>query len=308
MNNLMAKVAVLNGGYSAERDISLASGKAIYSALIKKGVNAVAIDVDDNIAMLLSKGNFTSAFVIMHGRGGEDGTIQGLLEWLQIPYTGSGVLASSLAMDKFKTKLIWQSLNLATPKSILLHHKSDFKQVLNNLGGKVMVKPNREGSSLGLTCAYDAQTLADAFKTAHKLDDTVFAEQWIAGDEYTVGIINGKALPIIKIETKADFYDFDAKYNSTNTKYIIPSGLDNEATTKMQNLAMKAYEAIGCSGWGRVDFLMGSNNEPLLIEINTIPGMTSHSLIPKAAKALGIEFDDLVLDILNGAKTYRSEP
>lgn len=299
------KVAVLMGGLSAERPISLISGQAVYEALVNEGVDAHAVDVQKDILEKLDAGKFDRAFIALHGRGGEDGLIQGALETLQLPYTGSGVLGSALAMDKSRTKKIWLSDDLPTPDFVELNEKSDWKAIGDRLGFPLMVKPVREGSSLGATKVKQIEDLENAWHLASKFDDRVMAEQWITGGEYTVPILNDRVLPMIKLETPREFYDYQAKYEEDTTKYICPCGLDGKTETEIGELALSAFRTLDASGWGRIDFLMDEKGLPWFIEANTVPGMTSHSLVPMGAKQAGIAFDDLVMEILNTSLVKR---
>ena len=291
------KVAVLMGGLSAERDISLLTGKAVLKALLEKGVDAEAIDVGKDVVEKLQQGNYQRVFVALHGRGGEDGQIQGVLEILDLPYTGSDVLGSALSMDKLRCKQLWQSEKLSTPAWKVLATEADLESV-NDLQLPVMMKPAHEGSSIGMSKVLKAADVKAAWQQAKKYDDSVIAEQFIEGDEYTVAILAGEALPVIKLETDNDFYDFDAKYESEQTRYLCPCGLSEKAEQQVQALALKAFNVAGASGWGRVDVMMDAQGTAWLIEVNTVPGMTSHSLVPMAARAAGIEFPDLVVKIL----------
>ncbi|MEL0629414.1 D-alanine--D-alanine ligase [Psychromonas aquatilis] len=296
------KVAVLLGGNSAEREVSLKSGKAVLDALIRKGVDAHPIDPKiDDISKIKSLG-FDRAFIVLHGRGGEDGTIQGFLNTLNIPFTGSDVSSSAIGMDKAKTKQIWQSCQLPTANyQIIIKDNFDpttVSDILNRLSGCVMVKPVHEGSSIGMAKADTPEQLVDALNEAFKFDHKVLLESWITGDEFTVSILNGKALPAISMKTNNVFYDYQAKYQSTETQYLCPCGLAEDELTTLNQLAEEAFKAIGCVGWGRVDFMRDKNNNWFLLEVNTVPGMTETSLVPKAAKEAGISFDQLVLDIL----------
>lgn len=299
------KVAVLMGGESAERDVSLKSGAAVFEALISQKVNAHEIDVGHNILSVLSSGGFDRAFIALHGRGGEDGTIQGALEVLKLPYTGSGVKASALAMDKLRTKYLWMGQGLPTPGYCTLTDDSDFDAVVEEYGLPLMVKPAHEGSSIGMAKVTEADQLKGAYENAAKYDSEVFVEQWITGKEYTVGILGDEALPAIRLETPNDFYDYHAKYVADTTGYHIPCGLDEAAEMELQELALKAFKGIGATGWGRVDILCDETGRPYLIELNTIPGLTDHSLVPMAAKAMGIGFEELMIRILQTTSTQR---
>ena len=296
------KVAVLFGGNSAEREVSLNSGNAVLNALVEQGVNAHAIDPKfDDISQIKAQG-FDRAFIVLHGRGGEDGVIQGFLSALDIPFTGSDVSSSAIGMDKAKTKQIWQSCLLPTaPYQIII--KDDFEassaaDILETLSGAVMVKPVHEGSSIGMAKAESSQQLIDALTEAFNYDDKVLLESWISGDEFTVSMLGGKALPAISMKTNNTFYDYQAKYQSTETQYLCPCGLDDNELIELNDLAEKAFKAIGCSGWGRVDFMRDNKENWFLLEVNTVPGMTETSLVPKAAKQVGINFEKLVLTIL----------
>ena len=292
------KVAVLMGGESAERDVSLKSGAAVFEALIAQNVNAHEIDVGHNILSVLSSGGFDRAFIALHGRGGEDGTIQGALEILKLPYTGSGVKASALAMDKLRTKYLWMGQGLSTPGYCTLTADTDFADVVARYGLPLMVKPAHEGSSIGMAKVTEAGQLKDAYENAAKYDSEVFAEQWITGKEYTVAVLGDEALPAIRLETPNDFYDYHAKYVADDTGYHLPCGLDEAHEKELQTLALKAFKGVGASGWGRVDILCDEKGIPYLIELNTIPGLTDHSLVPMAAKHKGIGFEELIIRIL----------
>ena len=292
------KVAVLLGGKSAEREVSLKSGAMILKALQSRGVDAHAFDPAERGLDALMKENFARVFIALHGRFGEDGTLQGILEWLGLPYTGSGVLASALAMDKPRTKHIWQSEGLPTPPYELLDSKSNFKAIAKRLGLPLMVKPASEGSSIGMSKVRAAGKLEDAYKLAAKYDRVVIAEKFVDGTELTVGILGEQALPIIKLETPRDFYDYDAKYIADDTRYLIPCGLSEKKEKEVQALCMKAFRTLGCQGWGRADLMLNRQGRPYLLEVNTAPGMTDHSLVPMAARAAGLSYPDLCLRIL----------
>jgi D-alanine-D-alanine ligase len=292
------RVAVLMGGFAAERNVSLKSGAAVFEALISKGVDAIAIDVTGSPIDALAGQKVDRVFNIIHGRGGEDGLLQAVLEVLGIPYTGSGVMASALSMDKMRTKLCWLGYGLVTPKWYLLKSANDLDVCIEKLGLPVMVKPANEGSSIGMSKANNRDELAKALQVAAEFDCDIFAESWVVGKEYTVGILNGVALPVIRLETPNAFYDYEAKYNATTTKYHCPSGLILEQEKQLQQLAVQASEVVGVKGWARVDVFIDESGQPQLIEINTVPGMTDHSLVPMAAKQAGIEFDGLVWRIL----------
>jgi len=291
------KVAVLMGGLSAEREISLLTGKAVLDALLEKGVNAEAIDVGHDVIEKLSQGNYDRVFIALHGRGGEDGKIQGVLDTLSLPYTGSDILGSALCMDKLRCKQLWQSENLQTPAWKVLAEEVDLESA-DELKLPIMMKPAHEGSSIGMSKVRNKTDIKSAWQQAKKYDDSVIAEQFIEGAEYTVAILEGKALPVIKLETDNDFYDFDAKYESEQTRYLCPCGLSEKEEQQIQALALKAFNVVGASGWGRVDLMMDAQGKAWLIEVNTVPGMTSHSLVPMAARAAGLEFPELVVKIL----------
>lgn len=294
------KVAVLMGGWSAEREVSLNSGDAVLTALLEKKIDAYKIDVKrESIFDDLKKGQFDRVFIILHGPGGEDGVIQSVLEILQLPYTGSGVLASALAMDKLRCKELLQGSGLPTPVYMKLEETTDMSYVGATLGFPIMVKPALEGSSIGMTKVEEETGLNKAWQVAAEYGDSVLAEQWVHGDEYTVAIVGQTALPVIRLETKRDFYDYAAKYIDDDTQYHCPCGLDAEEESQLQRLALSAFDAVGAKGWGRVDFMCNEDGKPSVIEINTIPGMTSHSLVPMAAKANGFSFADLVFNILS---------
>ncbi len=292
------KVAVLMGGQSAERVISLESGHAVYKALCNAGVNAHAIDFNKDIFVKLIDEKFDRVFIALHGRGGEDGTIQGALQTIGLPYTGSDVLGSALAMDKTRSKAIWKSAGLPTPASFELNATSNWKHVAEELGLPIMVKPVREGSSIGASKVTEADKLSFAWSQANQFDNRVLAESWITGDEYTVPILNNNVLPVIKLETKREFYDYQAKYEDDDTQYICPCGLDSNFEKGLGEIALKACESLGVNGWARVDLMVDQNNQAWLIEVNTVPGMTSHSLVPMAAKQAGLTFEELVIQIL----------
>jgi len=294
------KVAVLMGGWSAEREVSLNSCDAVLTALLEKKIDAYKIDVKrESIFDDLKEGQFDRVFIILHGPGGEDGVIQSVLEILQLPYTGSGVLASALAMDKLRCKELLQGSGLPTPVYIKLEETTDMNYVGTTLDFPIMVKPALEGSSIGMTKVEEKTGLNKAWQVAAEYGDSVLAEQWVHGDEYTVAIVGQAALPVIRLETKRDFYDYAAKYIDDDTQYHCPCGLDAEEESQLQQLALSAFAAVGAKGWGRVDFMCNEEGEPLIIEINTVPGMTSHSLVPMAAKANGFSFADLVFSILS---------
>ena len=299
------KVAVLMGGPSAEREVSLKSGNAVLAALKRKGVDAHGFDADKSTLRQLEDGKFERVFIVLHGRWGEDGVIQGALEVLDLPYTGSGVLGSALGMDKLRTKYLWSAAGIPTPEYAELNAATDFDKVAAKLGLPVFVKPVREGSSLGVSKAKTVAELKAAWKSAAKYDDQVIAERFIDGAEITCGILGEQALPLIKIETDREFYDYEAKYILDTTRYLCPCGLPAEQERVIQELALRAFRALGCSGWGRVDFMLDQSGRAYAIEVNTVPGMTDHSLVPKAAKQAGMDFDELILKILETADAER---
>ena len=307
MNNLsqvqakdLGKVAVLMGGWSAEREVSLKSGTAVLNALLESNVDAHKVDVQrETIFDDLESGQFERVFIVLHGPGGEDGVIQSVLEVLQLPYTGSGVLASAIAMDKLRCKELLQGAGLPTPAYMRLEETTDMSYVGATLGFPIMVKPTLEGSSIGMSKVTVEANLEKAWNIASEFGDAVLAEQWIHGKEYTVAILGRTALPAIRLETKRDFYDYAAKYDDDDTQYHCPCGLSTEEESQLQRLALAAFDAVGAKGWGRVDIMSDEEGKPSVIEINTVPGMTSHSLVPMAAKAKGISFQDLVFNILS---------
>ncbi|NOR52222.1 MAG: D-alanine--D-alanine ligase [Gammaproteobacteria bacterium] len=292
------KVAVLMGGQSAEREISLKSGRAVLESLQRQGIDAHALDCNRQTLRQLQDEKFERVFIVLHGRGGEDGTIQGALDSIALPYTGSGVLGSALAMYKLRTKLIWHSCGIPTPPFQILDEGFDAVEVVERLGLPLMIKPIHEGSSIGMSRVESVDALDAAWRAATKSDGAVLAESWVNGAEYTVAILDGEALPPIKLETPNDFYDFDAKYRAETTQYICPCGLSGAAEQRLKKLALEAFAAVEASGWGRVDVMAETEGEFLPIEVNTVPGMTDHSLVPMAAKAAGIDFDQLTKTIL----------
>ncbi len=293
----LGRVAVFYGGTSAEREVSLKSGKAVIDALQRAGVAVLPIDITERTMKTFAAGSCDRVFLALHGRGGEDGTIQGYLATLGLPYTGSGVLASSLAMDKVRTKLLWASCGLPTPGHTLLS-SANLVEAYQRLGPVICVKPAHEGSSIGVEKVVDADQLQKAFSRAERFDQDVMAETWIQGKEFTVAILDGQALPVIGLSTDHTFYDYQAKYLSVDTRYQLPSGLTEREESDMQQLSLEAFDAVGCTGWGRVDVIQDEQGKSWLLEVNTIPGMTDHSLVPMAAAHQDISFDDLVLKIL----------
>jgi D-alanine-D-alanine ligase len=297
------RVAVALGGDSTEREISLLTGKAVLDALARRGIDAHAFDPRERSLAELIEQQFSRVWIALHGPGGEDGTLQGALEYLGIPYTGSGVLGSAVGMDKLRTKRLAHSIGVATAQFAVLRGPQDFEVTLQRLGLPLIVKPANQGSSVGMTKVEREADLAGAYEAAAALDTDVFAESWIDGREYTVAILQDRALPSIRIETPRQFYDYEAKYFRDDTQYFCPSGLSAPAEQHLANLALAAFQAAGAEGWGRADFMMDATGRPLLLEINTVPGMTSHSLVPMAARAAEIAFDELVWRVLETSFT-----
>ncbi len=316
------RVAVLMGGDSAEREVSLNSGAAALAALLRKGIDAFAVDVRFNhpektVCEQLNTREIDIAFIALHGRGGEDGVLQGILEAQGIAYSGCGVAASAIGMDKLRTKLIWLGAGLPTPAFELIQARAVLTdeprllaevvaKVADNIGFPVMVKPAHEGSSIGMNKADNKAALLTALQTAAEYDNEILVEQWIVGKEYTGGVLNAQALPLIRLETPREFYDYQAKYVSDDTLYHCPCGLNKEQESHYQALVLKAFDCVGAAGWGRVDFMCDAQGQPWLIEINTVPGLTDHSLVPMAAKNAGIEFDELIVRILSTAVSHGS--
>ena len=292
------RVAVLMGGNSAEREISIKSGTAVYDSLKKQGVDVVAIDVKESLIKALTNQKVDRVFNLIHGRGGEDGVMQGVLEQIKLPYTGSGVMASALTMDKLRTKLCWQGAGLKTPKWFVLNTGKDIDVCIEKLGFPVIVKPAQEGSSIGMSKANNKDELINALSVADKYQCDILIEAWVQGDEYTVAVIDGEALPVIRLLTANEFYDFEAKYLSNSTQYLCPCGLTQQQEQDLKDLAVDACKVVNVKGWGRVDVFIDELGEAQLIEVNTVPGMTDHSLVPMAAKAADCEFDELVWRIL----------
>ena len=292
------KVAVLLGGKSAEREVSLDSGKAVLEALLRSGVNAEGFDPQERSVTELV--NYDRAFIVLHGRGGEDGQIQGALEWMNVPYTGTGVQGSAIGMDKVKTKQIWQGSDLATAPYRIISKESDLNEVIESLGLPLIIKPVHEGSSVGMSKVEKAEDLAAAIDKATVHDAVVMAEKWITGREFTISFLNGQPLPVIRLQPPADvaFYDYEAKYNRNDVEYGIPCGLSEAEEKRLQELCTRAFQAVGASGWGRIDAMQDEQGNFWLLEVNTVPGMTSHSLVPKAAQAVGYSFDELCVAIL----------
>jgi D-alanine-D-alanine ligase len=298
MNPRFGKVAVLMGGPSAEREVSLKSGQAVLAGLLEAGVDTFAVDADAAVLRELETRGADRAFIALHGPWGEDGVIQGALETIGMPYTGSGVLGSALAMDKLRSKQVWMSTGIPTPAFTVLHGEQDLDAANGELGLPMFVKPSREGSSLGVTKVTGGENLHSAWSAARALDACVLAEQCIQGKELTIAILGGNALPAIRLETPHTFYDYAAKYEADTTRYLCPCGLEVSLEQQLQTLALAAFEALGCSGWGRVDLMLDEAERPYFLEVNTVPGMTDHSLVPMAAQAAGITFPQLVTHIL----------
>ncbi|MGB8517874.1 MAG: D-alanine--D-alanine ligase [Gallionella sp.] len=292
------KVAVLFGGKSAEREVSLKSGAAVLAALLRSGVDAHAFDPAERDLQELKNQGYDRAFIALHGRYGEDGTVQGALELMGIPYTGSGVMASALGMDKWRSKLVWSAAGLPIPKYQMLEAGFDAAAVVKNLGLPLFVKPACEGSSVGISKVKTVAGLAAAYSEAVKHDTLVMAESFVGGGEYTAAILGDVALPVIRIVPANEFYDYEAKYLRDDTRYLCPCGLSATQETEMQRLAQQAFALIGGQGWGRVDFLMSETGQPYVLEANTSPGMTDHSLVPMAARQAGISFEQLVVKVL----------
>ncbi|MBL1266843.1 MAG: D-alanine--D-alanine ligase [Halomonas sp.] len=297
----LEKVVVVYGGTSAEREVSLKSGAAVLEALQRKGVNACGYDPRDKGLVGLEQLAPSLVFVALHGRGGEDGTLQGALELLDIPYTGSGVLASALGMDKQRTKQVWSAVGLPTPESIMLEATSEWSTVVEQLGLPLIVKPVHEGSTLGISIVKNQAALEAAYHEAAQFDARVMAERFVVGEEYTVALLGDRVLPAIRVEVPGGFYDYEAKYIANTTQYHLPCGLSAQHEAELALLCQQAFAAIGGAGWGRVDVMRDSEGRFWLLEVNTVPGMTDHSLVPQAAAHAGIGFDDLVLQILNTA-------
>ncbi|AUX92384.1 D-alanine--D-alanine ligase [Mixta gaviniae] len=299
------KVAVLLGGTSAEREVSLMSGAAVLAGLKEAGIDAHGVDTRDFPVMRLKEEGFEKAFIALHGRGGEDGTLQGVLDFLQIPYTGSGVMASAITMDKWRSKLLWQGANLPVAPYVWINRQQmdagldgSLAQRIAELGMPLFVKPSSEGSSVGISRVNQPSELPAALEEAFRHDDDVLVEKFLSGPEYTVAILGEQILPSIRIQPASDFYDYEAKYISDDTQYFCPSGLSAEKEAELSELVLNAWRTLGCSGWGRVDVMMDGDGSFFLLEVNTSPGMTSHSLVPMAAKQAGMSFFQLVARIL----------
>ncbi len=294
----LGKVAVVMGGNAAEREVSLKSGAAVLQALESVGVDVIGIDAATDLVGQLQRNNVERVFNVLHGRGGEDGQLQGLLEFMEIPYTGSGVLASALSMDKVRTKLLWQRIGLSTPDFEMLGAGSNWQEIISRMGS-VVVKPVREGSSIGMSIVSNARELQQAYEKASAFDSDVMAEQYITGSEFSVTILGRDVLPPIELRTTHKFYDYDAKYVANDTQYICPAPLSKAAEKELSELCWSAFDAVGCQGWGRVDVMRDKEMKFWLLEVNTVPGMTDHSLVPMAGNASGLGFTDLLLEILS---------
>jgi len=302
VNVRFGKVAVLFGGASAEREVSLMSGQAVLAALRGAGVDAHAFDPAERDLHILKEEGFDRVFIALHGRGGEDGTVQGALELMGIPYTGSGVMASALAMDKWRTKMVWLSSGLPTPRYAILDADTDWDAVVADLGLPIFVKPAHEGSSMGATKVTAANQLQDAWELAARYDNLVIAEEFIAGEELTAPFLEDQALPLVRIVAPDGNYDYQHKYFTDDTRYDCPCGLPADLEAELQVLVMKSARVLGCRGWGRADLILTAEGRPYLLEMNTSPGMTSHSLVPMSARVAGFEFEALCLKILEGAR------
>lgn len=301
----VGRVVVVFGGHSAERDVSLKSGAAVLAALTRSGVDAVGYDLAEGGVAGLQALAPDSVFIALHGRGGEDGCLQGALELAGIPYTGSGVMASALGMDKLRTKALWSAAGLPTPESIALTPSADWSEVVERLGLPLIVKPVHEGSTIGITIVRDRGELEAAYADAARFDAKVMAERFVVGDEFTLSVLGDTALPAIRVEVPNGFYDYEAKYLSNDTLYHLPCGLDTAQETALGELCLAAFDAVGCEGWGRVDVMRDGDGKFWLIEVNTVPGMTDHSLVPQSAAHAGIGFDELVVRILATAQGRR---
>jgi len=301
--NGFGKVAVLLGGPSSEREISLLSGNAVLAALVRQGVDAYAFDPAERDLWALKREGFERAFIALHGRFGEDGTVQGALETLKIPYTGSGVMASALAMDKWRTKLVWTAAGIPTPRWRVVDAGTDWPRVIAELGVPLIVKPAREGSTIGITkvTAADPGALAAAYAAAAQHDPLVLVEEFVQGIELTASIVGRRALPLIRIDAPQGNYDYHNKYFSDETRYLCPAGLDGDVEQAIRTQSLDAFDLIGCEGWGRLDLILDASGRWTFLEINTSPGMTGHSLVPMSAREAGISFDELCVEILRGA-------
>ena len=299
MRDDFGKVAVLMGGDSNERAVSLLSGDAVFLALKRLGIEAEAFDPSDRDINEIQ--SYNRVFIALHGRGGEDGSVQAFLKSKNVAYTGSDSLSSAIGMDKIKTKLLWRSLNIPTPDFLQVNEKTSYIEILDAISVPFFIKPSNEGSSIGIDKIKNEKQYQEAFLKTSKIDTNVIVEKFVDGEEFTVAIVNGKTFPVIKIKPSNEFYDYEAKYIKDDTQYICPSGIEKNKEASISEEALKAFKAVGCSSWGRVDFMMDKAGRHYFIEVNTSPGMTSHSLVPMAAKEVGINFDQLVLEILKTA-------
>jgi D-alanine-D-alanine ligase len=299
------KVAVLMGGDSAEREISLMSGQAVLEALVRKGIDAHPVDAAGDPLNALSRDRFDRVWLALHGRGGEDGTIQGLLTMMNMPFTGSAVLGCAISMDKLRTKRLLAGMGIDTPAYCEMSGEQDFESVIGMLGLPMIVKPAAEGSSLGMTRVEQAEQLAEAYREAARFRSEVFAEAWVSGPEFTATVLHNQVLPLIRIDAINSFYDYQAKYFSDETRYVCPCGLPEHQERLLAAASMDAFSGVGASGWGRVDFMLADDGAPLVLEVNTTPGMTTHSLVPMAAAETGIDFDELAWRILETSFTDR---
>ncbi len=307
---MFGRVAVMLGGISAEREVSLDTGSAVLAALQSRGVDAHAWDPAENSISDFARAGFDRVWIALHGTGGEDGSIQGALQWLDVPYTGSGVMASALAMDKVRSKHLFEACGIPTPEYAIVRHQADAVLAAESFGYPLILKPSAQGSSVGMTKVFDQDDLAESVDLALQYGGVALAERCIIGGEYTVGVLQGQALPTIRIETPRVFYDYRAKYESDRTEYHCPGTADEATEALYAELALAAFNEVGCSGWGRVDFMTGEDGQPLVLEVNTIPGMTSHSLVPMAASQAGIDFAELCWRILETSvnEAVGSEP
>jgi D-alanine-D-alanine ligase len=298
MNGDAGRVAVLMGGLSAEREVSLRSGQAVVAALERQGIEVQGIDAGRDVIARLEQEKFARVFIALHGRWGEDGVIQGALQVLGMSYTGSGVLGSALGMDKLRCKQIWSAVDVPTAEYMMMGPMDTASSVVERLGLPLIVKPNREGSSIGISKVESVNELQSAWEEASRYDSEVLVERWINGAEMTAAVIGDLELPLIRLETPRSFYDYEAKYESDTTRYLCPCGLDESRERELREQALRAFRVLGCSGWGRVDFILGENDVPYFLEVNTVPGLTDHSLVPMAAQQAGIGFDEMVMKIL----------
>ena len=292
------KVAVLMGGPSAEREVSLKSGERVLAALQSQGVDAHGVDADATVLQVLRDGNYDRVFIILHGRWGEDGLMQGALDVLGIPYTGSGVLASALAMDKWRSKMLLRQAGIPTPEFALVRNELELDDVASEVGFPMVNKPSREGSSIGIFKVHSREEMESAWRKAREFDEDVLAEAWVEGEELTVVVLGDKALPVIRIKAAGEVYDYDAKYVADSTQYFCPSGLDESIDAAVSRMALEIFALLDCRGWGRVDFMVNKDGQAFVLELNTIPGMTDHSLVPMAARAEGMSFEQLAVKIL----------